>query len=286
MHDAFNLSWKLNLAIRGLAAPSLLSTYQEERRKIAQDLINFDFEHANAFAAGDPEALARNFADNISFISGVGVKYHQNVLNIPDKSPQGRLRAGERVPPAKVTRYIDANPVEIELDIPILGQFRVYFFVPNVHTASTFLKTVCQHVYSAKSVLGRASAAAAISYATLKTNSVKSDEFIQPQRYTTASNIFTYATVTTMPKSAVEISDLPPLLQESRWTFYLDDIVEHGQTCTQKWLGNLGDQQAAIVCVRPDGYVGSISRWNYIEDTAGPAACAWLDSYYGGFLRG
>ena len=53
MHDTFNLSWKLNLAIRGLAKPSLLETYEDERRKIAQDLITFDYEHANAFAAGD-----------------------------------------------------------------------------------------------------------------------------------------------------------------------------------------------------------------------------------------
>ena len=49
MHDSFNLAWKLNLAVRGLAKPSLLETYEHERRKIALDLINFDYEHANAF---------------------------------------------------------------------------------------------------------------------------------------------------------------------------------------------------------------------------------------------
>jgi 2-polyprenyl-6-methoxyphenol hydroxylase-like FAD-dependent oxidoreductase len=95
MHDAFNLSWKLNLSIRALAKPSLLATYEDERRKIAQDLITFDREHANAFAAGDEKALAENFAQNIGFISGAGVKYNANVLNQPEGVTKGQLRAGE-----------------------------------------------------------------------------------------------------------------------------------------------------------------------------------------------
>ncbi|KAG9942337.1 phenol 2-monooxygenase, partial [Aureobasidium melanogenum] len=64
MHDSLNLAWKLNLAVRGLAKQSLLGTYEHERRKIAQDLINFDYEHANAFHDGDAKALARNFLTN------------------------------------------------------------------------------------------------------------------------------------------------------------------------------------------------------------------------------
>src|SRR6266576_1691026 len=75
MHDSFNLAWKLNLTLRGLALPSLLQTYKLERKQIAQQLIDFDFEHANAFLAGDAEALAKNFDDNIRFISGVGAEY-------------------------------------------------------------------------------------------------------------------------------------------------------------------------------------------------------------------
>ncbi|EDN92566.1 hypothetical protein SS1G_08429 [Sclerotinia sclerotiorum 1980 UF-70] len=71
MHDSFNLSWKLALTIKSLALPSLLKTYTEERKDVAQDLLAFDFEHANAYSAGDPEALAENFAQNVRFISGL-----------------------------------------------------------------------------------------------------------------------------------------------------------------------------------------------------------------------
>lgn len=284
MHDTFNLSWKLNLAIRGLAGTSLLATYQQERRKIAQDLINFDFEHAAAFTGGDSKALAENFATNVGFISGVGVHYTPNIITIPESAPKGVLRAGELMAPAKVTRYIDANPVDIQLDIPMLGQFRIYFFVPNIRIAFEFLQNVCSHINSENSVLGRSTVAAAESYAAMNLPPVEADNFLQPNRYTAASRLFTFATVTTVPKSEIEISDLPLLLQKSKWTFYLDDIKDtaSGLGCTEKWLGTLNDQEIAILNVRPDGYVGSIGRFNLQGESS--TACQWLDAYYGGFL--
>lgn len=91
-----------------------------------------------------------------------------------------------------------------------------------------------------------------------------------------------------MPKSDIEISDLPPLLQDSRWTFYLDDVPEQdtrGSLCTNKWLGSLGPGEVAIVNVRPDGYVGSLGRWDSSVDDAGEEAARWLDSYYDRFMQ-
>jgi len=283
MHDAFNLSWKLNLAIRGLALPSLLSTYSHERRKIAQDLIDFDFEHANAFAEGDSKALAANFAANIAFISGIGASYAPNVLNVESSNPGGCLRAGALLLPTKVTRYIDANPVDLQLDIPMLGQFRIFFFTANPLLSLSFLTSVSSHMTSANSVLGRATVAADISYGKLNTSAPESDEFLQPQRYTAVSRIFTPALVTTMKKSEMEIADLPPMMQDSRWTFYLDDMPGEKQRCNEKWLGGVLKGQVVIVNVRPDGYVGSIGRWTEHE---GDQCNQWLDDYYGGFLKG
>ncbi|WP_202815981.1 FAD-dependent monooxygenase [Terrimicrobium sacchariphilum] len=39
LQDAHNLAWKLSLAARGLAAPSLLETYEEERRPVGLDVV-------------------------------------------------------------------------------------------------------------------------------------------------------------------------------------------------------------------------------------------------------
>lgn len=90
-----------------------------------------------------------------------------------------------------------------------------------------------------------------------------------------------------MPKSEIEISSLPPLLQDSRWTVYLDNIPEQDsrhQLCTDKWLGSLAPNQVAVINVRPDGYVGSVARWDSTVDDAGVRAAAWLDGYYQGFM--
>lgn len=283
MHDTFNLSWKLNLTIRGLAKPELLSTYQSERKKIAQDLIDFDFEHAAAFANGDAKALAENFATNVGFISGFGVKYAANVLNLEEASSRGILRAGELVAPAKVTRYIDANPVNIELDIPLLGQFKTIFFVNDIHASSPFLALVSKHISSVQSVMGRATLKAAKSYIKMPVTTVEADEFVQPDRYIGTSKLFTFATVTEMEKSSFEISDLPHLLQKSRWTLYLDDLKDKksGKSCTEKWVGGVAKEEVVIVNVRPDGYVGAMKRFGQDEGTG---ACEWLDSYFGAFL--
>lgn len=292
MHDSWNLAWKLNLAVRGLARPSLLQTYEAERRKIAQDLISFDYEHANAFAAGDPVALAKNFDQNIAFISGFGVNYDSNCLNAAltpkDLARGGAVRSGCLLPPAKVTRYIDANPVDIQLDIPMLGQFRIYVFVADVIQAKPFLDSFCSRLSDPTSFLGRLTTVSDRSQTVRRAATTEIDTFIQPGRYTAASSLFTFAMVTPTSKSAFEIDDLPELLQQSRWTLYLDDCPgqdTRGQTCTQKWLGTLGLDEISILNVRPDGYAGSMQSWNVNDPQAGFEAGAWLEDYYSAFLH-
>lgn len=312
MHDSWNLGWKLNLAVRGLAKKDvLLGTYEQERKKIAHDLINFDYEHSNSIAGGDPEALAENFRTNVGFISGAGVEYGQNILNgsqAPEKGLlQGGARPGQNLPPAKATRYIDDNPVDMQLDIPILGQFRVFAVVPDVLQASSFLEEFSQAVLSPSSLISQLSMAATKSYQQMPRPRRAKDVYYRPERYTGLSELFTFALISqyqflirllvtscTNPptastdKSKFEIASLPPLLSKSKWTVYLDNIAHldtKGRTCTEKWLGEAGQEQVAIINVRPDGYVGSMMRFNTSVEHAGQAAAKYLDDYYGGFLQ-
>ncbi|KAI1373299.1 FAD binding domain-containing protein [Hypoxylon crocopeplum] len=288
MHDSWNLAWKLNLATRGLAKPILLESYELERRKIAHDLINFDYEHANKMAGGDAKALAENFRTNVRFISGVGVEYDQNVLNHPAKRSGGELKPGCLVPPAKVTRYIDANPIDVQLDIPMLGQFRVYFFVPDIHNSMPFLQTFCNGLTKQESLFRKLSQAAAASYVEKPRTPTSEDVYIRAERYISVSELTTFALITTMDKARVEVQDLPPLFARSAWTFYLDNVPyldTRRQTCTSKWVGTLQKDEVAVVVLRPDGYVGSISRWDSLGEDAGSTAAEWLNSYYDGFLK-
>lgn len=309
MHDSWNLAWKLNFAVRGLAKPVLLESYEDERRKIALDLVNFDYEHAYQIAGGDPNAVAECFKTNIRFMSGIGAEYGESPLNKPADQcwGMGAAKPGCLLPPARVSRYIDSNPVDIQLDIPMLGQFRIYLLMWDVQQAGPFLETFCQAIASRNSFISQLSAAASVSYASQPRYPSPEDVYQRPERYTAVSHLFTFALISeslrpishartalltrspaTMPKADVEISDLPSLLQDSRWTFYMDDIPEQdtqGKLCTNKWLGTLGPGEVSIVNVRPDGYVGSIGRWDTSVDDSGEEAAKWLDAYYEGFLQ-
>ncbi|EME43065.1 hypothetical protein DOTSEDRAFT_72452 [Dothistroma septosporum NZE10] len=283
MHDSLNLAWKLNLAIRGLAKPELLLTYEDERRKIAKDLIEFDYEHANAFHDGDPTALAKNFLKNVKFISGVGAEYNANILS-RQPSTKTVLQPGSLLTPARVTRYIDANPVDIQLDIPMLGQFRMYFLSPDLVKALPFLHAVCASI----SVMLASNAQAELSYLKKPRSWSDMESYVRPDRYLASSQLFTPAIVTGSHKDLFEIDNLPRLLKVSKWTVYLDNVPEqstNGKHCLQKWIGDMTPSEVALINVRPDGYVGSLGRWDTERqpDVADEAA-SWVQEYYTSFL--
>ena len=50
MQDTYNLGWKIALVAKGIAKRSILSTYQSERRRVAQDLIDFDHSFSRLFS--------------------------------------------------------------------------------------------------------------------------------------------------------------------------------------------------------------------------------------------
>jgi hypothetical protein len=210
IHDSWNLGWKLNLALRGLTSPdnALLATYEQERRKIAQDLISFDYDHANQIAGGDSEALAENFRTNMGFMSGVGVTYSDNALNhgVSDSItfPHGVIRPGHILPMAKAIRYVDHNPVHVQLDIPILGQFRIYFLVRDVAApeALYFLHEFSEHIRQPQSPIARLSRAAAKSYALKPRLQSTEDMYFRHERYTAVSDIFTPALISKLCPTA------------------------------------------------------------------------------------
>ncbi|KUI59801.1 3-hydroxybenzoate 4-monooxygenase [Cytospora mali] len=313
LHDSWNLAWKLNFAVRGLArAPVLLDSYSSERQKIARDLITFDLEHANEMSRGNPAALADNFRRNIRFISGVGCEYGLNEVNLGlegfgEDGDGGKgdeeagaaggalgARPGCTLPPGKVSRYIDANPIDVQLDIPVLGQFRVYFFVPDILSSplASFLMSLCDAIAEPESLMSRLSAAASKSYLERPRVPSAEDLYIRPERYTAVSQLFAFALITSTSKHLFEIAHLPPILSRSPWTIYLDDVPDldtRGSTCTEKYLGSLLQDEVAIMNVRPDGYVGSLKKWKITDDKHGEAlgveAARWLESYYDGFLQ-
>ena len=89
-------------------------------------------------------------------------------------------------------------------------------------------------------------------------------------------------------KNEFELAQLPATFLKSRWTVYLDDVSyldRRGISCTQKWLGPMERGEAAVVVVRPDGYVGAIRRFKGAGSEVGQLAAGWIDSYFQGFLQ-
>ncbi|CAG8234244.1 unnamed protein product [Penicillium nalgiovense] len=83
MQDTYNLGWKLAHVVNGLSEPSILQTYESERKQIAQDLIAFDHRFSRLFS-GRPakdimdeegvsmEVFKSAFEKGNEFASGIG----------------------------------------------------------------------------------------------------------------------------------------------------------------------------------------------------------------------
>lgn len=80
---AYNLGWKIALVANGTCSPGILKTYEDERKKIAQDLISFDHRFSRLFSGRpakdlmDEEGISMEefknaFEKGNMFASGVG----------------------------------------------------------------------------------------------------------------------------------------------------------------------------------------------------------------------
>ena len=90
MQDTYNLGWKLGAVINGIADRAILKTYQSERRRIAQDLIDFDHRFSRLFSGRpakdvmDEQGINMNefkgaFLKGNLFASGLG-QYHPQAV--------------------------------------------------------------------------------------------------------------------------------------------------------------------------------------------------------------
>ena len=152
-HDALNLAWKIHHVEAGFARRSILSTYESERKRIAEDLLDFDAKYASLFSERNPSpndqgavsqdgqqeanAFVELFKTSSEFASGYGIAYGPNSFNWsplhPAPSPLfvptgSKIRIGRVMPAVDVTRVIDANKVQLEQVVPLNGSFRIFVF--------------------------------------------------------------------------------------------------------------------------------------------------------------
>jgi phenol 2-monooxygenase (NADPH) len=162
MQDGFNLGWKLAAVLRGAAAPELLRTYSDERRAVAQELIDFDRELAAMFSAPpkdptdlasvgvDPADLQRYLTQHLRFTAGTETRYRSSIIcAVPTWQHLATgLPIGKRFHSAPVIRLADARPIQLGHIARADGRWRLYVFTPaedpgapssRLHALCTFL---------------------------------------------------------------------------------------------------------------------------------------------------
>ncbi len=223
IQDAFNLGWKLALAVRGVAAPGLLDTYQTERHPIARSvLLGTDLgtrlvlarnplmeafrEYVIPAAVSVPPVRRRLLAA----ISQLGVGYRGSPLSVgteEDRSRWGQLRRdtgirpGDRDPDAPV---IDtASGKDVALFDLISGGWMLLLFPGKGSTPE---------------------------------RGAELDRLAQQVRDTVGDEVRSYVVLSA------------PLGQEPETATLLDPTGDLGRA--------LGGDRSLVALVRPDGYLG------------------------------
>ncbi|KAI9464679.1 FAD binding domain-containing protein [Boletus coccyginus] len=264
MNDTHNLAWKLAQVLRGWSNPSLLKTYEHERRKYAQDLINFDKEFATLFS-GKPrtpenedgvfhEQLMQAFQTFGGFASGIGVHYTPSAIVDPkhQECAEGVI-IGRRMLPQIFVRAADICPVDIQDMLPADVRFKVLFFVGNLtETRIVELKRLAGELSKPSSTFHKYSPDGNI------------------------STVFDIITITAGMKNDINYLIVPSFFRPHWTKVFLDDTDMTGSKGGGAYARfGIDPKQITLVVVRPDGYVGAMAPSSAIAD---------LDNYFGSFL--
>ncbi|MCJ1311947.1 hypothetical protein MMC25_005621 [Agyrium rufum] len=300
--DAVNLAWKIHHVEAGFASRSVLTSYETERKLIAENLLDFDSRYAKLFSqrkptageisgradpsndqnsdASEDNAFIETFKSSCEFTSGYGVAYNPNVYNwSPEHEAQSSLflsypkgttqRTGRVMSPATVTRVVDANVVELEQEVPVNGSFRIYIFGGDPQRTRRAIADFATNLEKKRSF-----------YKVFERPDIA--EVSYHERHNPHSHFFTICTTFAAPRPKIEILELlPPLLARYSNHVYADDLwdqrVPKAKAAAHAKMG-LDEQSGGVVVVRPDAYVGCVVK---LEEGSGTVDA--LNGYFGAF---
>ncbi|HEY9368632.1 FAD-dependent monooxygenase [Streptomyces sp.] len=95
IQDAYNLAWKLALAVEGGAHAGLLASYDAERRPVGEEVVGRTVRHAAAGVQADPEDPATLMLREAQLL----VNYRGSpIVGPPDPSTESGPQPGDRAP--------------------------------------------------------------------------------------------------------------------------------------------------------------------------------------------
>ncbi|KAK1480520.1 phenol hydroxylase [Colletotrichum tamarilloi] len=291
MQDTYNLGWKVALAAKGIAKRDILNTYQSERRRVAQDLIEFDHRFSRLFSGRpakdvlDEEGVSMEvfkdaFLKGNLFASGLSVDYGASnlVVKAGDSLKQGDgskvlksvasiseedfkkkqalatgLPVGMRFNSFKILNQACARPWHFQEILKADGRFRVVLFAGNILDASQKARVdnFCVALDAPDNFLRKVTPAKA-----------------------PIDSVIEVLTIHSAKRTDTELlRDFPDILHpfdsHTGWDYnkvYVDDESYHeGFGDAYKNYG-VDKQRGCVVVVRPDQYVAWIGELEDFDD--------------------
>lgn len=293
-HDALNMAWKIHAVESGLANRSILSTYESERKDVAETLLNFDSKYAALFskrrpnagevgsashhtvqAGGEEDEFVKTFKSSCEFTSGYGVAYKPNVFNWdashPAQSPlfnvpNVRLTPGRAFTPSTVTRLADSNFVALEQEVPANGAFRIFVFAGKQSSTKKAIADFAANLEKERSFLS--------AYR-------RSDKASFFERHHPHSKLFTLCVVYAGEKNKIDIDAVPQVIRDYHHHIYADDLpdvrVPNATFAAHEKLG-FDPEKGGVVVTRPDSHVACT-----VQLVEGSGTVDALNAYFGAF---
>jgi len=142
IQDAWNLGWKLAACTKGQGYPALLTSYETERRPVAQRLLSFDKKVLGCFRSFCKESnevkkekdLEETIKEEHSSASGIEVVYRdlrfKSILEAPEAAPG--IRLGYRIGDFNVVRHADGYVHPLHHVLPANGKWCAIVFPGDI----------------------------------------------------------------------------------------------------------------------------------------------------------
>lgn len=256
MMDTFNLAWKLGYVVRGLADPSILSTYELERRAVAEDLIAYDLELSRLFSSRPGEISTEEFRGVIergaAFTTGCTVNYDASLLvdkpadtprTTPYYSPLATgLAIGMRLPDTRIVMQSDGRPWFLNQRLPSTGHFRLLVFIGDYANHPSLKRQMAD--------IGAFLAKPESNLARLRRDSV-----LQPMLVHASSQAdvaWDDFLLVFRPRDERGVMDY--------WAVLADTPSVHVKTGDAYETYGISKEVGAMVVLRPDGYVAKVAE--------------------------
>ena len=261
IQDAYNLIWKLGAVITNGAQPTILETYETERRPVAKQLMTLDSRLVRAYEDEENDNSSGIYEvreQYAGFMAGIDITYPHSTLVTQGEEDGAtnfakNLRLGMRLPSFLVVYQCDGVPIHLAKRLVSDGPWRLLVFSGDLrqpermnalaHFAETFSR--CSHLMNLQGI----------------------------QVPKGRCPILELLLIQSSPRSAVNLLDLPELFHPfdhlTGWDYWKAFADDRDQVYTGYGIDKNGP--GCLVLCRPDQHVAWIGS---MENTSE------LDSYF------